>query len=168
MTVSLVAPFPPAHVPILWSWMSEHKTSNFDDGGPKSALDLGAMLQQRAQDGEHQWEVRVDGVPVGFIGYRQLDPTLGAFRGIVFTSSVHGSGVARNAVSQALQGAFAGTTKRVRAEYFANNRRIERLLEKLGGKVIGYIPCGSMQNGIPIDWKALEIAADDYGFASLE
>lgn len=65
-------------------------------------------------------------------------------------------------MAQALNIAFRDGTQIVRAEYFAHNQRIQKLLEKLGGTVCDYISCGSIQDGIPIDWKVTEIRNGDF------
>jgi len=162
MSITLTSPFPPEHVPLLWSWLHQFPQYNFDDSQPRDAQELEAMIWWRQEDGEVIWEVKLDDLPVGAIGYKKLTPEEGLFRGICFTSSVHGLGIAYYAVSQALNIAFRDGTQVVKAEFFAHNYRIQKLLEKLGGTVSDYITCGSIQNGKLIDWKVVEITQLDY------
>jgi RimJ/RimL family protein N-acetyltransferase len=162
MSISLVSPFPVEHIPVLWAWMNEYRHLNFDDGGCRSAHELGAQIYWRELSGEIVWEVRDDGTPIGAIGYRKVSRTLGEFRGICFTSCVHGTPATYEAVAFALRIAFSDGIKAVRAEVFAHNQRVQKFLAKLGGVVIDYIPSGSIQNGVPIDWKVVEVTASDF------
>jgi RimJ/RimL family protein N-acetyltransferase len=157
-----LAPFPLKDIRLLWEWLLEEPACNFDDNGPTNIHELLELVRWRINDGELLWETRLGNNPVGAVGYRQLDPDTGVFRGIVFARSVHGKGIAKEAVSKVLKTAFDSGTKIVRAEFFASNKRIQRFLEKLGGTVSDYITCGSMQNGIPIDWKVIDVTDADF------
>jgi RimJ/RimL family protein N-acetyltransferase len=166
MAVTL-RPFPETDIGLLWEWMHEYPDLNFDDGGPQTQQELAALLWSRIEDSESQWEVLADGQPVGFIGYRHISRRTGALRGIVFSRAVHGTGVARQALIQLLTKAFEDGADVVKAEFFSHNHRVQRFLEKLGGTIVDYIFCGSTQDGIPIDWKALEITAAAFKAATV-
>ena len=160
--ITLVTPFPQEHVSFLWSWLNEFPLANFDDSAPTNVKELAMQISHRSDDGDILWEVQSNSVAVGAIGFRQVTPELGVFRGICFTQYVHGTGIPREAVSVVLDSAFNIGVQAVRAEYFASNKRVQRFLEKFGGTVCDYIRCGSLQNGVPIDWKVTEILQPDY------
>lgn len=131
--VSLIKPFSLEHVHLLWQWMCESPSSNFDDGGPSTLEEFRKSFPERLDDDQTVIEV-LDwrGVPIGAVGYRIISDEIAMLRGICFTRLVHGTGVAREAVSRILSELFESGIERVYAQYFATNFIIDRFLDKLG------------------------------------
>lgn len=163
MEIELISPFPREHFATLWAWMAEFPSSNLDDGGPKNADELGKSLITKQQAGEKVYLVVYRGQPVGAIGYAQISPTDGMFRGVCFTRGVHGSGVAFHAVRLVLEKAFAGGTRTVLAYAFADNIRIRKFLRKFGAtkRAAPGLP-SARRNGKVVQTMVYGIRAHDF------
>src|SRR5579883_279284 len=148
--VALCAPFPAASIPQLWAWLQEFPDANFDDDGPRTLEEFTAQMQARIGS-ERTCGAEAHGELCGAIGYRQLDPQAGLFRGICFARRVHGTGIARAAVSQVIAQAFAEGTQRIYALHFADNVRVHRLLLALGARAQAVLPRWTRRHGQPLD-----------------
>lgn len=150
------------HVAWLWDLLNEFPENNFDDTGPRSVEDLKRDLESRRTSGEIIYQVLSDGKPVGAIGYYLLDERTAHFHGIGFSKEVHGSGIARAAVSEVLKRLNAEGIDTVYAAYFAKNVRVRQFLKSMGAVDFELIPNGSRQNGKPIDWWTVRIVTRDF------
>jgi RimJ/RimL family protein N-acetyltransferase len=150
-------PFPPADVEKLWAWMHEYPKANFDDSAPPSLEVFKLQMLSRASVGQKLIEVQVSGEPVGAIALQKLSPTTAQFRGICFTKSVHGTGVARLAVETVLMALWAEGIEKVSADYMADNRRIRQFLARLGAVDEGYFKGETRRNEKPVDVRRVAI-----------
>ena len=116
----------------------------------------------RVNDGQEIWEVLKDDIPVGAIGYAETARGIGMFKGICFTKSVHGTGVAREAVSRVLEKVFSEGVGIVYARFFWDNHRVKRFLEKLGMELLMRSHSNVLRNGKVIQWELGSITADGY------
>jgi RimJ/RimL family protein N-acetyltransferase len=162
MNIRLVTPFPVEHAELLWSWLMEKPEQSFNDFGPKNIRELAEQTIQRIIEGEIISEVLFDGTPVGAIGYNQVTEEIGVFRGIVFTESVHGTGVPFAAVSMVLDAVFKAGTQKVFARCFETNKQVAKFLKKLGARdedlEAGTTICG----GCVVAWKVVSIKYGDF------
>lgn len=153
--------FPLGHASLLWGWLNEFPERNLDDQGPKSAEDLKISLGSLVLSGGLLWEATLDGVPVGAIAMKQEFQGW-KFAGICFTERVHGKGIAREAVRRVLEMQFNRGVRTVRADFFADNRRVDRLLEKLGARGDGLLSSMNTRNGKMVMWRRVTITADAF------
>lgn len=147
--------------------MLEFPSSNLDDSGPKTAVELGESLRAKQKAGEKVYLVVYRGRPVGAIGYAQTSPDEGRFRGICFTREVHGSGVPFQAVRMVLDQAFNSGTRIVGAVVFADNVRVQKFLKKLGGEDLwkpwrGPECPATVRDGEPLQQKIYGIHIHDF------
>lgn len=153
-----IASYAPAEartwLPLLWQWMNEDRRSNFDDTGPRTYAAFERMMQVRLQR-ELLWGVRLEGIPVGVIGYDPVSPTYGTFHGICFTRHAHGTGVALEAVQAVLETQFAAGVQKIVAAFFADNRRVMRFFEKLGAVHEGLLAVTTPREGVPVPIRVM-------------
>lgn len=159
--VELIA-FQRGDVHLLWAWMQEFRQFNFDDSGPKSAVDLASSIDFWMDSGVNFFEVLAGNKPVGAIGLL-VSGDQAQFRGICFSSSVHGTGIPAAAVMEVLESHFATGVKRVLASYFQDNRRVAKFLGKFGARVVGERVGGTLREGIrKWNWETVEITPHDF------
>jgi RimJ/RimL family protein N-acetyltransferase len=139
-----------------WGWLSEFPASNFDDYGPRNMVDF-AIEMERRQAVEIVRTVRLDGAAVGMIGYCPITHRTGMFRGICFTRSVHGSGIAQRAVRAFLGERWAEGVEKISASFFADNRHIHRFLAGLGAVDEGLLRGQTQRGGVAIDVRVVAI-----------
>lgn len=137
-------------LPLLWQWMNENRAMNFDDSGPRTYDAFARLMQARLLSRELLWGVRLEGIPVGVIGYDPVHPQCGMFHGICFTQHAHGTGVAFEAVRAVLADRFADGVETIRATFFADNRRVTRFFEKLGAVHEGLLDATTRRDGVPV------------------
>jgi RimJ/RimL family protein N-acetyltransferase len=162
MAISLISPFPAEHIHLLWGWMCEDRLASFDDSGPRSLDEFRHHMACRVNDGQEIWEVLKDDVPVGAIGYAETAKGIGMFKGICFTKSVHGTGVAREAVSRVLEKAFSEGVGIVYARYFASNTKIARFLARFAAERLMRSNSNVLQGGKIVTWELVSITADAF------
>ena len=158
----LIFPFPREHYYLLWSWLQEFPVCNFDDDGPRDLTQMARFMEDLRKRGRQMWEVVQSGQPVGIIGYEQETPTVGCFRGICFTKSVHGTGIPLMAVAEVLDKAFTVGTEKVRAEYFADNLRVRAFLQKFGAVDEQLVNSERLRGGKVVAWRVVGISACDF------
>jgi RimJ/RimL family protein N-acetyltransferase len=149
--LEIVSPFPREHYLLLWSWLNEFPLRNFDDYGPTDNFDLAVEMEARIQRGERTWMVSFEGKPVGAVGYKPVTDRMGYLHGICFTKSVHGKGIAKNALLTILDELFESGVDKIAAEYFVSNARVSNFLRGLGFIQEGYLRRATMQSGELID-----------------
>ena len=154
--------FPLERLPELWAWLGQFPENNFDDAGPRSLEEFEAEMRRRLASGQWLLGVAADGRLVGAIGFECLAPYLGMFRGIVFDRSVHGAGIAAQAVRAVLERAFRTGIEKVSALYFADNKRIDGLLIKLGAIDEGLLRKHTRRNGQPVDVRVGAFFKEDF------
>jgi RimJ/RimL family protein N-acetyltransferase len=157
--MTLVTPFPARHTAAVWKILLQFPRANFDDYGPKSEEAFIQELINREQRGEVIWCVEQDGNAIGVIGYSPMSPRTGAFHGIAFDKSVHGSGVPRCAVLKILETLFSQGITKVSAGYFADNQRIRHFLKALGARDEGYLREQTMRDDKPVDMRLIAFYA---------
>src|SRR5437879_5857660 len=108
LDLQLVTPFPPEHYPMLWGWLRQRPDANFDDAGPHTLDAMVEDMGERIAAGQTVYEVIKSGQPVGVIAIKRVDHVhhQQKFCGICFDESVHGKGVAIEAVRMVLRKAF--------------------------------------------------------------
>lgn len=130
------------HVGLLWEWLLENPSANFDDGGPST---FDGFRQYIASQLENRhviiWCITVDDVPVGAISAKvdDLDPGVAMFRGLCVTESMHRRGVATEAVRLMLLKLGKCRQHAIVAYVFADNVAVMKFFERIGGYAS---PCG--------------------------
>jgi len=155
--IALVSPFPASDLGRLWNWLHEYPEANTDDYGPVSFEEFSIEMRRRMESGERTWGVLSDGALCGAIGFAPATERLGWFHGICFSQSVHGRGIARQAVARVLDELFASGIEKVCAGYFADNARIDRLFKRLGAVEEGLLRAQTLRNGKPVDMRLIAI-----------
>lgn len=153
--VELVSPLPDAWIPLLWGWLRETPDANFDDDSPTTYDAFVDEMRARQARGERSWGVRVEGVPVGAIGYLPMTARLGVFHGICMRRSACGTGIAAVAVQRVLNELFASGVDKVCAYAFATNTRVAVFFDKLGAELEGVQRAQVIQHGRPIDLRLM-------------
>lgn len=148
--ITLIYPYPADQLRAAWEWMNEFPLANLDDYGPKSyeefEQDMLARLKTEVISGvKHRDKL------VGIIGYLPITSRYGMFHGICFSKAVHGQGVASQAVRKFVANLFANGVEKISASYFADNRRVRRLLGNIGAVDEGYMRRQTTQKGKPVD-----------------
>jgi len=143
-------------IPLLWTWLHEVPSANLDDYSPSTLRQFDAAMRERLTH-ERSWGVLLAGLPVGAIGYLPMTARLGVFHGICFTQTACGIGVARIAVCQVLDELFDAGVEKVCAYFFADNRRVQRLFEKLGGDDEGLQRAQTLRRGQPVDLRLMAL-----------
>lgn len=150
--LTLTSPLPASGYPSAWAWLREFPSANFDDYGPATFSDFcGAMIER--SKAERTWGVLHCGVPCGIIAYLPITPRSGTFHGICFSREVHGTGVARAAVSRVIQEIFESGIEKISATFFADNLRVARFLASLGAVDEGLLRKHTVRDGIAIDMR---------------
>lgn len=157
--MTLTTPFPADKVPLLWQWMHENPSANFDDAGPKSVEELAEQVASRQASGESLWIVSDRQGPVGAVGF---DFERSMIRGVCFTRRVHGTGIARRALAWVLGMAFEGGSEWVSAAYFADNGPIRGLLLKFGAEDIAEMDSIVTRAGKLNRWRVVRITRDAF------
>lgn len=141
----------------------EAESQNFDDMGPRNITELTRQIGQQEALGDVITEVIYQGNPVGAVGYLEVTPELGTFRGIVFTKAVHGTGVPFAAVAMVLEDAFNNGTRKVFSKSFEDNIAVCKFLKKLGAQDEEGIDAGhTTRGGAAVKWTVASIRADDF------
>ena len=149
-------------VETLWAWLNEFPLNNFDDFGPKSEEDLMVEFTRRAHRGEYTWTAYVDEQPAGVIGFAPFSPYCGSFHGICFAKEWHGKGVARKAVSLALNEIFDMGFQKVSAALFRDNLRVRNFLHNLGFRPEGMLVKQTLRGGVPMDMVLVALFKEDW------
>lgn len=146
MDIELVSPLPPEYYSLVWRWLGEHPANNQDDFSPKTYAGFQVDMDLR-QEREDVFLVLSDGKPVGAIGFCPMTPHAGMLHGILFSKSVHGTGVAKRAMQMLMEKLFASGLQKISASYYQHNARVGRFLEKLGFRVEGLMVDQTLQDG---------------------
>ncbi len=160
--VTLCSPLPQSWLPLVWEWLNEDPSANFDDFGPKDAESFELEMTGRSQR-ERTWGVMADDAPCGAIAVLPVTPRLVQTHGVVFASSAHGRGVAREALKQVLCELWAGGVEKVSATYFSDNPKIRRCLAALGAVDEGRLIAHTVRGGIPIDLQMVAFFREKVG-----
>ena len=138
MNVELV-PYAPEYLPLFLKWRSQAATRRHN---PIRPLDPDALQAMLAQEGAlhptetpgYRWFVRLDGVVVGNVAYKNVNPTMRTAEiAYGFCESVHGRGVGTASVRRLVDRVFAETDlRRLYALVHDENVASCRLLERLG------------------------------------
>jgi len=150
LDIELQSPFPTEHYGLLWKWMAEYPANNSDDFSPKTYVGFQVDMDLR-QEREDVFLVLYEGKPVGAIGYTPMTPHAGMMHGILFSKSVHGKGVAKQAMQMFMAKVFASGVAKISASYYEHNKRVGRFLESLGFKVEGLMINQTIQDSKPIN-----------------
>lgn len=137
-------------VPLMWSWMMQYPDNNTDDEGAQDGESFRELVRAKEEAGICFRIVVVDGRPCGFVGWMSTG-RVAMFQGICFDESVHGLGIAAEAVQMLLTDLFAAGLRKVSAAYFSHNQRVDRFFAKLGAKYEGTLKSHAMQHGRPVD-----------------
>jgi len=154
--MTLLSPFPASALPRAWEWLREFPANNFDDYGPRTLEEFLAVMEERASQ-EFTWGVLYEGELCGIIAFLPLTERTGTFHGICFTRSVHGKGIAKEAVGQVIEELFASGIQKIQAGIFADNIRVARFLTGLGAVEEGLLREQTMRGGIAVDMQLLAI-----------
>ena len=147
-----LAPFPPEAHSLLWDWMHEFPKANFDDTRPADLDAFLTRLYAGALNGDKLIGVMLGDAWVGAIGIGMKSDRTAQFKGICFTRSVHGTGIAKLAVQGVISALWTDSNiLKIDAAYFADNRRIRHFLKKLGAVDEGYRKAGAWRDGKPLD-----------------
>lgn len=150
--MKLISPVPASWWPILWAWLQEDTIANLDDSAPTTCDQFAEKMDSRQWIlGERLFGVTCDDEPVGVIGFMPISDRVGAFHGICFTRSVHGSSVTRDAVRRVLDVLVMDGYVKIQACFFAHNRRVARFLAHLGFEEEGRLRAQTTQQGCPVD-----------------
>ena len=152
-----LAPLPPEAHHLLWGWLNEFPKANFDDTGPKDLEEFLNMLLAGAQLGVKIVGARHEDEWVGAISVVQTGPTSAMFKGICFTKSVHGSGIPQLAVKGVIQTLRERGIRKIRAQYFADNRRIHHFLKRLGFTEEAYLKDEAPRGGRELDVRQVAL-----------
>jgi RimJ/RimL family protein N-acetyltransferase len=143
----MVSPFPIAWAVHLYEWMREDWDANVSDEGPQTLDEVTADLMQRA-DQEQTWGVEQDGTPVGFIGYAPVNHETGMLHGVCFAQAVHGTGIAATALAAVLVELARQNVRKVSANYFEDNLRVRRFLQRQGFVDEGFLVNQTRRHGV--------------------
>lgn len=160
MAVELESPFPPEVLLLVWEWLLEYPEQNFDDFGPRNIAEFIDHIERRDKAGERMWMVKYDGLYVGFLGFTPVSPIVGTFH-LCFSRTVHGKGVAREAVLQMLRLLFSEGIEKVQVAYFADNWPVRRFLKKLKAKDEGFLMAHTTKKGLPVDMHMVALFKGD-------
>lgn len=143
---------------LLWSWLNQFPDNNFDDFGPKSFQQLDQSLHKKHKAGVEFRSVYVAGEYVGCYGLLLADSGVAYFSGVCFDKAVHGKGIASTAIEGTLRKYFQERgCRKVVAEFFAHNARIERFFARMGGYVEGTFAAETLQHGKPVTVRRIAI-----------
>lgn len=165
--LQLVSPFYPEDYSELWEWLHEDCSANIDDTFPRTYEDWIADFPRRYECGETIYEVIQLGRPIGVIAHAPVvKGYIETFKGICFTRSACGTGVAREAVAEVLTRIFSTGVDTVAARYFASTRRVARFMAGLGAHSPLKIHAMTEQGGKSIDGE--QVLIHDYAFRAIE
>jgi RimJ/RimL family protein N-acetyltransferase len=144
----MVSPFPVAWAPLLYGWMREDWDANVSDEGPQTLDEVTADLMQR--DGvEQTWGVMTETAqPVGFVGYAPVNHETGMLHGICFAKAVQGTGLAARSVTAVLVELARQNVRKVSANYFADNQRVRKFLQRQGFVDEGFLVNQTRRHGV--------------------
>jgi RimJ/RimL family protein N-acetyltransferase len=153
--VTLTRGLTPATLAELWDWLRQFPAANFDDQGPKTRADFELEMARRQACGELFWTVEYGKRAVGVIGIAPISARLAMFHGVCFDRSVHGTGIASQAIRAVLDELFGQGFDKVSAAYFADNTRIHKLFQRLGARNEGYLRAHTVRAGKPLDMRLI-------------
>jgi RimJ/RimL family protein N-acetyltransferase len=143
----IISPFPVAWAAQLYGWMLEDWDANVSDEGPQNLDDVTADLMQR--QAEQTWAaVTETGQPVGFIGYAPVNHEVGMLHGVCFAKAVHGTGMAGIAFAAVLVELARQNVRKVSANYFEDNTRVRRFLQRQGFVDEGFLVHQTRRHGV--------------------
>lgn len=142
----------PEDISLIWAWLNEYPSANFDDYGPQSVGMLHDQILTRIQAGEYIAVATLNEKPVGVIGYRVLTGRMGEMRGICFAKEVHDTGVCHFAVKNFLKVVMAsGKLQKIKACFFKDSKHIKKFLSAMGFVHEGTLMSETMRGGKAID-----------------
>lgn len=141
----------PADGALVWSWLQQFPDNNCYDGGPTSAEACADMMQTKYTFGCVFTVVCRDTHPVGVIGIAPESTRTAMFHGICFDQTVHGRGVAREAVAHVIAESVARGFRKIHARFLSHNAKVARLFASLGFVVEGTLRGHVAQRGCPMD-----------------
>lgn len=144
----MVSPFPVEWAVHLYGWMREDWDANVSDEGPQTLDDVTADLMQR-QEREQTWGILTDAAqPVGFIGYLPVNHEVGMLHGVCFATAVQGTGLAASSLTAVLVELARQHVRKVSANYFADNQRVRRFLQRQGFQDEGFLVNQTRRRGV--------------------
>lgn len=142
---------------LLWGWLREFPSQNFDDHGSQFLDDFVGAMANREASGILTVQVVHEGRPVGCISYTRFIPDVMEFRGICFTKAVHRTGIPLAGVRKLLKQLRYDGVAKARAAYFEDNPQIGPFLRKFGAVEVPHAFEPTMRGGMPVNWKAVKI-----------
>jgi RimJ/RimL family protein N-acetyltransferase len=152
MTYTLLRPFPKKAYGLLWNWILQFPDNSLDDYGPQTLQDFRRLMASRART-ERTWAVESGGKLCGSVAYLPYNRRSGAFHGICFDRSIHGTGIAHAAVAAIIDEIFAGGVEKISAGYFADNQQVHKFLGGLGAVEEGLMRQHTLRGGTPLDMR---------------
>lgn len=159
MTIS-IAPLEDEALPLVWVWLHQYPSANFDDYGPKTYGEFVDQMRKR-RTLETILCVSAAGEPVGVVAHTEVARGIRMFRGICFTKEVHGTGIPRDSVAQILHGMFTSGTWEVCAKYFYDGTHIRRFLQHFGA-VDRWPLSSTLRDGESIEVRKVAISKDRF------
>ncbi len=143
--MTLRSPFPSAHAALLARWLNSPREPNFAEGQPSDAATVATMLAAKEAAGA-TFCCTLEGMPIGFIGFKPLGAHEGQFAGMVMAPEFRGMGYGRQflamVVGELHRRGFTSMSALVRAE----NAAVQRAFRSAGAVE---------------EWKVLTFKADN-------
>ncbi len=146
-----------ADLPLLWQFMLEFPKHNFDDGGPQTFEQFERAMAERIAHEVLVGFTIEDGSFVGATAYRPFTPRSGVLHGMCFSRSVHGTGLAAEAMRGFLDSLFRDGAEKVSAQLHADNIRAWRFFKKLGFVQEGLFRAHTTRAGRLIDLRIIAL-----------
>jgi RimJ/RimL family protein N-acetyltransferase len=149
--IEVSSPFPPDKFHLVWQWMNEFPSANFDDYGPQDFRAFLSEMRIRMKV-EKTWAIssRQDRL-CGIVAYLPITSRMGTFHGICFAKGCCTREEKRDALRLILKDIFDSGVEKVCASYFADNFKIDRFLTDLGAVRESYFRRHTLRNGVPLD-----------------
>jgi RimJ/RimL family protein N-acetyltransferase len=138
---------------LVWGWLIEDQDSNMDDFAPQTFVQFRSLMDEKISYGDRYWIVEAGGAAIGIIGVGATNHHTATFRGICFTFPVHGTGIPLQAVRTVMDRLFERGFAKIKAQFFADNIRVDRFLKKCGSVTEGYLKNETLRNSKPVDMK---------------
>ena len=141
----------------IWTWLREEPEANFDDFGPQTFVAF--MADREALRGQERvWGVVCNGEPCGYIQFLPITPRLGTMH-LCFAKSVHGQGIAVEAMQQIRDEVIADGVEKLLITFFADNLRAEHFCRRFGAVDEGLFRRHTRTNGRLRDVRVMAIFA---------
>ena len=147
--VTLRKGFPVALGVKLWRWLNAPRDPNFDDFGPRDAVEFNLHLARRIER-ETTWAICVGGEIVGYLAFAQQSPVTGQMHGMVLDPAYRGRGLGTMAMRAAIEELAETGVRSILVMPFLTSDKAIRMLHNSGFRMIGMVRNGTQRDGKPL------------------